>query len=64
MKKLFSEIPYLRSDRIVLKQITDSDADSLLELTHSIAVYKYLPTFLFEKKYNDIHSVIKRLYNE
>ena len=64
MKKLFSEIPYLRSDRIVLKQITDSDADSLLELTHSIAVYKYLPTFLFEKKYNDIHYVIKRLYNE
>ena len=27
-------------------------------------VYRYLPTFLFEKQYDDIHTVIDKLYDE
>ena len=34
------------------------------ELAHSPNVYRYLPTFLFEQKYDDIHDVIRRLYDE
>ena len=64
MKKLFSEIPYIEGRRIVLKKLTEPDADALHELVKSESVYKYLPTFLFERKYDDILYVIKHLYDE
>ena len=64
MKKLFSEIPYIKGDRIVLREITLDDVPALKELTESQEVYKYLPTFLFEKKYEDIGYVIRHLYDE
>lgn len=64
MKKLFSEVPCLQGTRLILRQIEDADAESLLELTENPRVYRYLPTFLFEKKYPDIHEVISCLYTE
>lgn len=64
MKKLFSEIPYIKGDGIVLRKITRDDADSLRELTENGNVYRYLPTFLFEKKYESIEYVIDHLYDE
>ena len=64
MKKLFSEIPYIEGNGIILRKITQDDADSLRELTESEAVYRYLPTFLFEKKYDSIKYVIDHLYDE
>ena len=63
-KKLFSEIPYLRGDRIVLRKITSEDAASLQELVDSTSVYRYLPTFLYEKKNKDIRYIIQHLYDE
>ena len=64
MKKLFSEIPYIESERLILRKIGEEDAEGLSELTHSPNVYRYLPTFLFEKKYEDVHEVISSLYDE
>lgn len=64
MNKLFSAIPYMQGRRIVLKGLAEKDADSLRELTESSEVYRYLPTFLFEKKYEDPREVIRRLYDE
>ena len=64
MKKLFSEIPFIEGERVVLRAITQDDAASLRELTESEAVYRYLPTFLFEKKYDSIEYVIDHLYDE
>ena len=64
MKRLFSEIPYIETERLVLRKIEETDADSLSELAHSPNVYRYLPTFLFEQKYEDVHEVIRRLYDE
>ena len=64
MKKLFSEIPHLKSERIELKALTADDAEGLKKLTESVRVYRYLPTFLFEQKYDDISYVIERLYDE
>ena len=46
MKKLFSEIPYIKTERLVLRKIEETDAEGLSELTHSPDVYRYLPTFL------------------
>ena len=62
-KKLFSEIPYLTSQRLVLRKIVPEDAPGLTELVNSPNVYRHLPTFLFEKKY-DVETVIERLYDE
>ena len=63
-KKLFTEIPYLQGPRLTLRGLTASDAPGLRELTDSPAVYRWLPTFLFEKQYDDAETVIARLYDE
>ena len=63
-KKLFTEIPYLKGERIVLRRITQADSGPLKKLADSETVNRYLPTFLFEKKYEDIHTVIDRMYTE
>ncbi len=64
MKTLFPAIPCLQSDRLLLKEITEEYAGDLKKMTESPSVYRYLPTFLFEKKYEDIHKVIRELYRE
>ena len=64
MKRLFSEIPYIKTERLVLRKIEETDANSLSELVHSQNVYRYLPTFLFEHKYENIRDVILHLYDE
>ena len=62
MKPMFSEIPVLEDDRIRLRKVTDSDAKALEELVNNPRVYRYLPTFLFEKQYKDMHRMIAELY--
>ena len=64
VKKLFSEIPFLQSERLVLRGLLPEDADALKELTGDHRVYRYLPTFLFEKRYEDLSYVIDHLYDE
>ncbi len=64
MKKLFDEIPCLRSGRLVLRQMEDRDADAIRALTASERVYRYLPTFLFEKRYSEPREMLRRLYGE
>ena len=63
-KKLFSEIPDLQGRRLRLGRLTPEHADGLQELVNSENVYRYLPTFLFEKQYPDVRDVIDRLYDE
>lgn len=64
MKELFPEIPCLKSDRLVIRALTREDAPGLKEMVDSEKVYRMLPTFLFEKKYDDIYYVIDHLYDE
>lgn len=63
-KKLFSEIPYIDGGDVILRRLAQEDAPALKEMVDSPKVYRYLPTFLFEKKYDDIHYVIDHLYDE
>ncbi len=62
--KLFDEIPYLSDERIELKRLVISDALKLKELTDNENVYRYLPTFLFEKQFDDPGEAIEKLYEE
>ena len=64
MKKLFPGPPTLTDGRLCLKPLSLSDADDLRSLTQEEAVYRYLPTFLFERKYSQPEDVILRLYDE
>lgn len=64
MKEFFREIPYLTGSRLVLRKITQEDAEGLRALVSSEITYRYLPTFLYEKKYEDIGYVISHLYDE
>ena len=64
MKGLFPEPPVLMHGRLCLKPLSLSDAESLRMLTQQESVYRYLPTFLFEKKYDQPEEVIRRLYDE
>lgn len=63
-KKLFSEIPCLKGERLTLRHLTRADQAGLQELVDSPRVYRYLPTFLFEQKYPDVGYVIDHLYDE
>ena len=54
----------MQGERLRLRPLTSRDASDLKELTDSEEVYRYLPTFLFEKKYDDPEEVIRRMYDE
>ena len=62
--RLFDRIPCLEDDRIMLRILEPADANDLRELAHDKWVYRYLPTFLFEQKYEDPIEVIERLYSD
>ena len=53
MKKVFDEIPFIEGEHIIIRKITDADAEELQEMIQSKKVYRYLPTFLYEQKYED-----------
>ncbi len=63
-KPLFSEIPALQGDSLCLQKLTPEHADALRELVNDHDVYRYLPTFLYEKRYGDVRYVIDHLYDE
>ena len=64
MKKLFSEIPCIESEDIVLKKIELKHISALRELVNDDKAYRYLPTFLYEKSSDDLVQVIGGLYTE
>ncbi len=63
MAELFREAPVLRGRELILRPLVLSDAEDLRRLCQQDAVYRYLPTYLFEKKY-EASEVITRLYKE
>lgn len=62
MKKLFEEIPRIQGARVTLRPLDEGDIGALEELVASERVYRYLPTFLFEKQFDDMHEVIRQVY--
>jgi len=62
--KLFEEYPYLEDERLILKKMGTEDAEALTEFTHNEKVYKYLPTFLYEQKYDSASEVLAKMDEE
>jgi len=63
-KKLFSEIPHIEGEHIVLDRVVDADAAALRDLICNSLVQRYLPTYLFEKQRDDVHETIALLYED
>lgn len=63
MRGLFPVPPVLSGRVLCLRPLTSADTEDLRRLTRQEIVYRYLPTFLFEKKYEP-SEVIRRLYGE
>ena len=61
-KRLFTEIPRIEGERIVLRPVVDTDADALRDLVQDETVYRYLPTYLFERQFDDVRDAIRLLY--
>ena len=64
MKDLFKEIPTIKRNRLTLKAITLDDAEALGELVANEKIYRYLPTFLYELRYDDVNFVIEHMYDD
>lgn len=58
MVKLFDEMPVLSSGNILLRPLEASDAAALSSFTKDDRVYKYLPTFLAERQFEDALDAI------
>ena len=63
-KKVFDEVPYLTNGRVTVKRVGPEDAAGLAELTGNDNVYRYLPTFLYEKQSDDMDALIRDMYGE
>ena len=63
-KKLFIEIPSIKGEHIVLDRVVDGDADALRDLIQNPLVQRYLPTYLFEKQFDDVYEAISLLYDD
>ena len=63
-KKLFSEIPNIEGEHIVLNQVVDTDADELRDLIENPNAQHYLPANLFENQRDDVHETISLLYGD
>ncbi len=64
MESLLEKLSGLRQGRITLRKLTRKDGSSLKELIGDGEVYRYLPTFLYEKKYPVVSAVVDGMYGE
>lgn len=64
--KLFSEVPRVEGERVVLDRVADTnaDADALRDLIDNPRVQRFLPTYLFEKQRDDARETIRLLYGD
>ena len=64
MKDLFRELPRLEDERVLLAPLSAKDAPALDRMRNDPLVNRFLPTFLYEKRYPDIGRVMDGLYTE
>ncbi|MBO4353031.1 MAG: GNAT family N-acetyltransferase [Eggerthellaceae bacterium] len=62
--KLFDEYPVLSDGVVCLKAMTLDDADALGAFKNNERVYRYLPTFLYEQRYEDPCEVLQKMHDE
>ena len=64
MRELFPDLPVLQGGRLCLRPLDYPDAADLFRLTRQEKVYRYLPTYLYEKQSGDMNAVIHGMYRK
>lgn len=63
-KKLFSEVPSIEGERIVLNRVVDTDAEALHDLVENPLVQRFEPAYLFEKQQGSVQEAIALMYGD
>ena len=61
-RKVFDDVPRIEGGRVTLRRLTEADIPMLEELVASETVYRYEPTYLFERQYADMRVMLRDLY--
>lgn len=61
MSDLFETFPYLQSEMIIIRKMTEDDLDALNEITSNDNVYRYIPPFLYKKSRGNLLAAIRNL---
>lgn len=61
MTELFDAFPYLESDRLIIRKMTEDDLDALNEITSNDHVYRYIPPFLYQKSRGNLLAAIRNI---
>ena len=61
---LFDQMPRLEGDRLLLRELQVQDAPALDAFANDPRIYRFLPTFLYEQKYEDKRYAIEHLREE
>ena len=61
-KKLFDGIPRIEGERLVIDALTEADAPALQELMDNSKAYRFEPSFLFERRFDDARTAIAEVY--
>lgn len=61
MAELFECFPFLKSEMLIIRKMTEDDIDFLSEITNNDNVYKYIPPFLYKKSCGNLLAAIRNL---
>jgi len=61
MPELFEIFPYIESNMLIIRKMTEDDVDALNEITSNDNVYRYIPPFLYKKSRGNLLAAIKNL---
>ncbi len=59
MCRLFDTFPYLESDILIIRKMSEDDVDALSEITSNDNVYRYIPPFLYKKSRGNLLAAIR-----
>lgn len=61
MAELFDEFPHIEGQKLIIRKMTEYDADALAEITNNERVYRYVPPFLYKKSRGNLLTAIRNL---
>lgn len=61
MWQLFETFPYLKSEMLIIRKMTEDDVVALSEITNNDHVYRYIPPFLYKKSRGNLLAAIRNM---
>lgn len=61
MWQLFDTFPYLESEMLIIRKMTEDDVSALSEITNNDHVYRYIPPFLYKKSKGNLLAAIRNM---